>query len=64
MSYPNLATGMANLFLSSDRDSPSSTNSAAAAMTPPLTSAQPVQASIKGQVPIKKVGLEGSRDPP
>ena len=55
---------MDNLFLSSERDSPSSSNSAATAITPPLTSAQPVQASLKGQVPEKKVGLEGSRDPP
>ena len=62
MSFPNLATGMDKLLLSSDRDS--SSNSAAAAMTPPLSSAQPVQASLKGQVPEKKVGLEGSRDPP
>ena len=64
MSYPNLAKGVDNLSLSSERDSPSSSNSAATAITPPLTSAQPVQASLKGQVPEKKVGLEGSRDPP
>ena len=64
MSYPNLVTGMADLFLRSDREGPSSSNSATAALTPPLTSAQPVQASLKGQVPEKKVGLEGSRDPP
>ena len=55
MSYPNLAKGVDNLSLSSERDSPrSSATASAAAMTPPLTSAQPVQASLKKQVSEKK----------